>query len=353
MHILTQQCFSILHNTSENIPEGRKIEHLNVFMKDLKLSGYSETDRRTILQGAIQTHLKLKEKEINGIRPYYRSKYNVKNVNKKLKSYKSNWYSKQDDRYKSVMFVEATPNDGLNKMLRNTEEKFMIDKNHRIKFVSKTGSKLINIFQKKDPFQKNCDSKECQPCENTSQGISKLSNCKVNNVCYSATCINCDQAGRKKIYHGETSRNLHIRSKEHTQLYLKRNDQSFMYKHVKNEHGGNVTDVKFKFQVIKKFQKPLQRQLYEAKCIEKTPMHENLNSKDEFNGQVLRRLELNHRKNSLNCKICGHQAESSTILAQHEEKFHEKYSCDYDQCEYISYGKRDLEEHTKVKHSIN
>ena len=63
MHILTQQCFSRLHNTSENIPEGRKIEHLNVFMKDLKLSGYSETDRRTILQGAIQTHLKLKKKK--------------------------------------------------------------------------------------------------------------------------------------------------------------------------------------------------------------------------------------------------------------------------------------------------
>ena len=126
IHILTQQCFSRLHNTSENIPEGRKISHLDEFMRDLKMSGYSENDRMNILQSAICTHLKLKYKAKEGIRPYYRPKHSVHSVNKKQKSSKNRWYRKHDDRFKTVMFVEATPNDELLKMLKLTEEKNMI-----------------------------------------------------------------------------------------------------------------------------------------------------------------------------------------------------------------------------------
>ena len=130
MHILTQQCFSRIHNTCENVSTTRTVQILNEFMIDLKISGYSEQDRKKILEGGINTHLKLKAKENKGTRPYYRPKLSVKNV---MKKHKSSWFKGENNMYKTVMFVDATPNDELLKMLRRTEEKFMIDKQHRIK----------------------------------------------------------------------------------------------------------------------------------------------------------------------------------------------------------------------------
>ena len=250
------------------------------------------------------------------------------------------------------MFVEATPNDELIKMLRTTEEKSMIHENQRIKFISKTGTKLIHLFQRKDPFQTNCEGNECVPCANSDSEKHELSNCKVNNICYSAKCITCDQAGRRRVYHGETSRNLHIRSKEHTKLFDKKSESSFMYKHAQIEHAGNVKDVNFKFNVIKKFKKPLQRQLFEAQCIENTPLNENLNSKDEFNCQIIKRLDIHNTNKAINCNICGQESKSQTSLEEHNEKFHNRYNCDCDKCEYVSFGRRDMLEHRKLKHNI-
>ena len=88
-------------------------------------------------------------------------------------------------------------------MLRNTEEKFMKDENHRIKFVSKVGTKLINMFHRKDPFQVNCVSDECNPCVSSKRNPTELSNCKVNNICYSATCNICEKGGKASVYFGE------------------------------------------------------------------------------------------------------------------------------------------------------
>ena len=41
MAILTQQCFTRLHNTSDDVKESQKVEILNSFMQELKASGYS------------------------------------------------------------------------------------------------------------------------------------------------------------------------------------------------------------------------------------------------------------------------------------------------------------------------
>ena len=156
MHILTQQCFSRIHNTSDSAKADEKADLLSDFMEDLKISGYNECDRKNILESALKTHMKLKEKEAKGIRSYYRSKFDVKSVNKKTSKFKRNWFRGNEDKYKTVMFVDATPNDELLKALRRTEERFMIDQDHRIKFVSKSGTMLINLFQRRDPFKKNC-----------------------------------------------------------------------------------------------------------------------------------------------------------------------------------------------------
>ena len=70
------------------------------------------------------------------IRPFYRDNKFEKEKRKRNKSKKRNtWYQgKQcDSKYKSVLFVEATPGDTLIKRLKETEEIFKIADNCRIR----------------------------------------------------------------------------------------------------------------------------------------------------------------------------------------------------------------------------
>ena len=64
--------------------------------------------------------MKLKEKEISNERPFYR---NMKQQNGRKPKNKVNWYRKENSNFKTVMFVEPTPDDQLLKMLKTTEEK--------------------------------------------------------------------------------------------------------------------------------------------------------------------------------------------------------------------------------------
>ena len=169
----------VCRHNEKNIP-------LNRFMEDLKLSGYDEKDRKTILFGGMKTYEKLKLKEIQGLRPFYRSNSFKKEERKSKKvRKKTNWFNSKpgQENYQAVMFIESTPGDKLLKMLRETEEKNMIGKDKRIKFVSKSGKKLVHMLHIKDPFQENCKKEDCQPCEQA-EGTENLTNCRKVNVPY-------------------------------------------------------------------------------------------------------------------------------------------------------------------------
>ena len=77
------------------------------------------------------------------------------------------WLNRGDKKFMSVMFVEATENDKLLKMFKETEETHKISESQRIKFVSKSGIKLKHILERKDPFSSQCIDNECKPCVNT------------------------------------------------------------------------------------------------------------------------------------------------------------------------------------------
>ena len=169
----------------------------------------------------------------------------------------------------AVMFAEATPEDKLLKMLKETEHKHRISDKHRIKFVTKSGIKLKHLLERKDPFMSECGDNECNPCVNSKSKSGKTLNCKKNRVCYEARCRNCEKEGKLRVYHGETARNIHTRSKEHYQAYKNKSDKSFMNKHVVKEHGGNGDEVVFDWKLNGKFRKPLSRQVAEAVKFEK------------------------------------------------------------------------------------
>ena len=53
--ILTQECFRRLHNSSDELDMCTKCDILSEYMKDLKISGYNEHERKFILEGGIKT----------------------------------------------------------------------------------------------------------------------------------------------------------------------------------------------------------------------------------------------------------------------------------------------------------
>ena len=101
-------------------------------MYDLKRSGYSEKDRKVIFSG-VKTFSNPKEKEKMGLRPFFRPPDFKKDERTALKVRKAkDWYkcTKSGKEFMSVMFVEATPEDKLLKILKETAERYKISERH-------------------------------------------------------------------------------------------------------------------------------------------------------------------------------------------------------------------------------
>ena len=352
---LTQEVFRRLHNTSDKIHENVKIVILNQFMETLVKSGYNEAERLTILRGGINTFEKLKKKEADGERPFYRSvefkkNQNVNNVKRKKSS---SWFKRDKQKYATVMFVEATEGDKLLKMLKETEDKFRIDDNIRIKLVSKTGPKLVQMFHKKDPFKMDCGESDCVPCTQSIKFQEDPPNCRKNNVAYMAQCRNCESKGSRRIYYGETSRNLYLRSKEHYSDVSSKKEKSWIFKHIKKEHNSELDKVEFKWKVIGAFKKPLTRQITEAVKIRNNDGLQNLNTKHEFNAQRINKIviEESKPKPKFYCCVCGHISESEAQKEKHEIKFHRIPKCEI--CNTNCYGEWALQDHVKNMHNTH
>ena len=153
-----------------------------------------------------------------------------------------------------------------------------------------------------------------------------------------------------RTYTGETYRNLHIRSKEHVRGLEKSDPNNWMMKHVNKDHNGNKDEAEFDWKVLKKHRKPIQRQLQEAVRIQNKTEEETLNSKSEYLGQRIRRLNIDNKTNQHYCQTCGYESSSVESITEHKEKFHDKVNCECEACEYIAYGTRALREHEKESH---
>ena len=92
--ILTQECLRRLRNTKVELgPEVQK-KHLDVFMLQLKNSGYDKKFRKEIISSAWTAFENMIESDKNGIKPLYRPRSwnkEARNVQKSLK--KSNWWN--------------------------------------------------------------------------------------------------------------------------------------------------------------------------------------------------------------------------------------------------------------------
>ena len=287
------------------------------------------------------------------MRPYYRPySFNKNERNGEKQAKKNNWFKNHNNKkqYAAVMFVDATPNDQLLKLFRHIEDTHKISDLDRIKFVSKSGMKLCHLVQKKDPFESNCEDKNCKPSiEAESRGT--ISKCKSMNIAYMAKCKTCKQKGNNRVYYGETARNLHIRSREH---YKDSNDpkkKSWMRKHIENEHRDDCSNCDFEWKVISKLKKPMLRQLSEAVHINNTKKNELLNLKNEYFKNNINALQLENSEEEITCRACGRIFDTKSEFRDHFTAVHNRFGCR--ECDYKSFGMRDLNTHMQIKHAVS
>ena len=153
---------------------------------------------------------------------------------------------------------------------------------------------MVNILGKKNPFNKEkCKEKSCPFCENSSKNSNIL--CNTNNTGYRWVCISCKQKNITKIYEGETSRSLKIRTAEHIKAFEKQTEKSVLYKHTLTDHK-EEEKIKFEIEVTGKFKDALTRQANEAVRINSRKGTEILNSKCEFNHPPLVRVVVEKKK---------------------------------------------------------
>ena len=232
------------------------------------------------------------------------------------------------------------------KTLKHIEDRHKISDQDRIKFVSKSGIKLKDLIQRKDPINSQCDGLDCKPCENKVNG--EASNCRAMNVTYKAQCNICKQAGKTRVYYGETCRNLHIRSNEHYREYKNKSKHSWMLQHVELEHkdlGNKQCD--FVWSVIRKFKKPMQRQLSEAISIDNTANDEIINLTNENFKTNIKGIEINKKQYIF--QFCSRVFDNWNELSKHIKSNHKQYKCQ--QCDYRVFGSGDINRHNKHKYA--
>ena len=241
----------------------------------------------------------------------------------------------------------ATPGDTLLKVFKLIEVKSKISEQDRIKFVSKSGTKLSDLVKTKDPFSSLCTILTNKPCV---EGMSSnFTSCRKMNINYEAKCNPCDLQGKRRVYIGESTRNIHVRSNEHFNALKNMSENSWMYKHIEREHSGKMEEADFDFKVIKTFKKPMLRQLSEAVNIQNTKDEECLNLKNEYFSHKTRRYEVMREQKKYQCRYCGREFSEYAELNSHIKMFHERLKCG--KCKYISFGKRDFENHQLSNHN--
>ena len=143
----------------------------------------------------------------------------------------------------------------------------------KIKIVETAGDSIKSILQKSHPFphQKCSDHENCMVCNNG------RGNCRANNITYKIECECEDQ------YIGETARNGYSRGKEHLNSLAKQSDDSVLYRHIKEKHHDNSTQIpKFKMTILSNHKTALDRQVAEAVLIGRVPHDKLMNKKNEW-----------------------------------------------------------------------
>ena len=144
---LTQEAIQILRNCSMSIPWERKAELLSDFSLRMKISGYSERYRETIIRSAISAWKKQVEMDLTGETPLYRPRDWKRDERRRQKEYKKvGWYKKLGGQTNDFpIFCPSSPGSRLAKEWKRELEE-----------IKESSLGLIRGYVVRNPFV--CDS---------------------------------------------------------------------------------------------------------------------------------------------------------------------------------------------------
>ena len=137
-----------------------------------------------------------------------------------------------------------------------------------------------------------CKQGDCQAClTNPGEGRGLLH--QRSGALYRGTCRMCAAIGRSTVYHGESGCNGYTRLDEHTVDIKAANPSNAFAKHLLEDHPTATALERqgaISFEVLRTFEKPLERQLAEAVAIQNCKADLVLNSKAEWEQPAVERL---------------------------------------------------------------
>ena len=315
---LSQDVIRRMANISEYIPMEERLDVIRDFQDQLKFSGYSRSQTRTILTAGLKGYESRRTRAEEGGIPLHRGKHQTQQgraVRKLLE--KANWYKirktnqEQEVSYpagegdptmrrrpgktqaradpdpaqqpSTVMFVPRTAGGTLLTMLKKVEEDLAKVTKKRIRLLEETGMKIRDMLCTSDPWEGTpCLRPKCTTCQ---VEWGKAGACRARSLVYENICIPCREMKKVTRYIGETCRSLYERGKEHTSDATTLAKKSHWRDHAKEQHQdykGPISSM-FTIQPLKNCRSALARQLREAIEIGRNPPGALLlNSKEEF-----------------------------------------------------------------------
>ena len=279
-----------------SLPWAKRASHLSDFCLRMKISGYGEKYRETIVRSALSAWEKQVEMDTTGERPLYRPRTWKKEERAKMKESKKNgWFRRLGGKTNDFsLFCPASPGGKLATKWRQVLEEVRESSGGLIRgyVAEKSGIPLSALLFNTQPGEKDhCARDDCNPCR---RGTTKKLSCRkvsLGGMVYACTCLSCKMAVEEKVskYHGRTARTLYTRQAEHISGCEAGKADNALFKHTELYHQGVTPE--FEFQAEKFFSDATSAQIYEGVAINNTPSDEGylMNSKAEYQqGEVAR-----------------------------------------------------------------
>ena len=189
---------------------------------------------------------------------------------KKRRGAKNNDWYRENGKYESVMFVEATPKSELKGKVERLIKKYKL----KIKVVERVGTTVKRVLQRSNPFPRgHCERNDCEICRRGC-GV----DCRMRGCVYE---IICKEEGCGRMYRGQTGRSAYTRTGEHVADWRRGDVKCPLYRHSTIYHQGQEFEFGMKI-LARCYGKPSRRRISEAVHIDKLNYTQTMNNKREW-----------------------------------------------------------------------
>ena len=244
--------------------------------------------RAGVLESALVGYKRQVEASERGETPLYRPrawKEGERRRKKQLK--KAAWFRPSD----SVLFCPVTPNSELASRTRKVVEEEGRRLGVKVRVVERAGVSLKQHLVRTDlSTGAPCPQLDCVLCI-TNPGEGGGLKHHRSGALYTGVCTLCPNDGFTAIYTGESGYSGYCRTREHAACILARNQDNAFSKHLREHHPTREGEVKaFTFRVLRTFNKPLLRLIWEAVRIHGTDATFIMNSRAEWHQPAVERV---------------------------------------------------------------